>query len=69
MRSTPRTSRGLVSGARLSRTRLARPAFSSISTSASFELVEIAARMIACSAPALISGASWAARWLVSVAA
>ena len=40
-----------------------------VSTSANDALVETAARMIACSAPALISGASWAARWLARVAA
>ena len=61
-------SRGLVSGARFSRTRLARPGFSSISTRASLVASCTLARMIACSAPCLISGASCATRWLASVA-
>ena len=61
-------SRGRGSGARLSRTRLARPGLSSTSTSALPPAPVTAARSTARSAPCRTSGASVATRWLPSVA-
>ena len=64
----PSASRGLLSGARLSLTRLARPELSSISTRLSLAAERTEARRIARSAPDLIMAASAATRWLPNVA-
>ena len=68
VRSTPSTWRGLVTGARLSRARFARPGLISISTRLSRSPEVTAARRIARSAPDRTSGASVATRCEPSVA-